>query len=213
MDLVNTTGRALLKKYPDLNIQFGLHASSVKNKLEYIAKVDERITIVWENCGAFPFINNIADQMTEKEVSEIPPEYDFLKKICDLRGENEKAGFVIKGMSGLDWTTFSHQPKNIILGENSERFIEKRTEKRRSIWKLRQANWVYNCDKVQKTVEFIVKHTKDVNVQGLIEDGMFEKEIPLPAAIYAETLWDSEKPGKDILNEVIKFPCVKAANI
>ncbi|MBO4594478.1 MAG: hypothetical protein J5697_02110 [Clostridia bacterium] len=214
VDLVNKTGRKLLEKYPDLKLQFGLHATSVKNKLEYIAQVDERITIVWENCGeAFPFINNIADQKTEKQVSDIPIDADFLKKICTLRGENEKIGFVLKGMSGLDWTTFSHQPENIVLGEKSDSFIDNRLSERRKIWKLRQANWIYNCEKARETVKLITENAKDVNVQGLIEDGMFEKEIPLPAAIYAETLWDSEKSGKDILNEVIKFPCVKAANI
>jgi len=53
--LVNQTADQLLSRYPDLKIQFGLHATSVRNRLSYIAKVDPRVDILWEDCGAFPY--------------------------------------------------------------------------------------------------------------------------------------------------------------
>ena len=40
--LVNETAGELLSRYPDLHIQFGLHATSVKTRTETIAKVDPR---------------------------------------------------------------------------------------------------------------------------------------------------------------------------
>ena len=52
---VNRTARLFFEKYPSLEIQFGLHATSVKTRLDSIAKVDPRIRIVWEDCGSFPF--------------------------------------------------------------------------------------------------------------------------------------------------------------
>lgn len=213
VDLVNRTGRELLKRYPDLRIQFGLHANSVKNRLEYIAKVDERITIVWENCGEFPFFSNTADHRNEKDITELTSTLDFLKQICTLRGASENIGFVLKGMTSLDWSTFRHQDENIIVGENSKAFIASRTEEKHKIWKLRQANWVYNCDNVQRVVSCIVRENGKAIVQGLIEDGMFESEISLPAAIYAEILWNCNAEAKEITAEVLKFPCVKTANL
>ena len=52
---VNRVSARLWSRHPDLNLLFGLHATSVSRQLRYIRQVDPRITIVWEDCGAFPF--------------------------------------------------------------------------------------------------------------------------------------------------------------
>ncbi len=213
VDLVNSTVSELLRKYPNLKIQFGLHANSVKNRLEYIKKVDSRIMIVWENCGEFPFSPNNADHGYERDVKDLTETIEFTKKIATLRSSDEKFGLVLKGMSSLDWCTFKHQEKNLILGGKTERYIEKRTTEKHRLWKLRQANWIMNADCIQKLVISLVDMRKNLNIQGLIEDGMFEKEISLPAAIYAATLWDCEKSGMETVVEVAKYPCVKMANL
>ena len=49
------TAGKILEENPKLHIQFGLHASSVREHLEDISGVDDRVEIVWEDCGAFPF--------------------------------------------------------------------------------------------------------------------------------------------------------------
>ena len=49
----------------------------------------------------------------------------------------------------------------------------------------------------------------DSIVEALIEDGMFEAKIPLPAAIYAELLWDPSRPVSDIISDVTRYPCVE----
>ena len=54
-EFVNHTAQQMLSRYPGLDLQFGLHATSVKNQLDYMKKVDPRLTIVWEDCGAFPY--------------------------------------------------------------------------------------------------------------------------------------------------------------
>ena len=43
VDFVNYTAGMLLEKYPHLHIQFGLHADSVKNHTQFIAKVDPSV--------------------------------------------------------------------------------------------------------------------------------------------------------------------------
>ena len=52
---VNGICARILEKRPNLELQFGLHATSVAQKLDRIAQIDPRVRIVWEDCGAFPY--------------------------------------------------------------------------------------------------------------------------------------------------------------
>jgi hypothetical protein len=114
----------------------------------------------------------------------------------------------------LDWSNFHHQQPNLILGEKSKTFIENRTKQKHQILKLRQAIWVRHADYMQKIVKGIVdKRGGNICVQSLVEDGMFESEIPLSSAIYAEILWDCNKESQDVICEVLKYPCVICANL
>ena len=83
-------------------MQFGLHATSVNNRLEFIKTVDPRIRIVWEDCGAFPFAympNNLQNFDATKK---------FIGEISNLRGKDDRFGVVTKGLVKLDWTQFEH---------------------------------------------------------------------------------------------------------
>ena len=213
VELVNITSAKILEKYPNLAIQFGLHANSVKKRLEYIAKVDPRIKIVWENCGpAFPFLNHNGSNEPIKP-EEFSETINFVEKISQLRSEDDNFGMVIKEMSFLDWSLFSHLEKSIMIGVSSESFMEKRLAEKRKKWRFVQINWLKNLKYLQKTIQRVVELRKDNNIQAVIEDGLFEKEIPLAAALYSETLWDCEKTADETLVEVVSFPCVKFANI
>ena len=54
VEWVNHIGGRMLEKYPDLWIQFGLHATSVKDEYIKLADIDPRINITWEDAGCFP---------------------------------------------------------------------------------------------------------------------------------------------------------------
>lgn len=53
--LVNKVSAALLAQKPTLQIQFGLHATSVLNRLDAFRQLDPRVSIIWEDVGAFPY--------------------------------------------------------------------------------------------------------------------------------------------------------------
>lgn len=212
VDFVNETAGELLSKYPDLHIQFGLHSKSVEKRLEYIAKVDPRVMIVWENCGVFPF-SSALDHGFEKDYPPLDNTLEFVGKISTLRSPDELFGVVFKGVCTLDWSNFKHQENNIILGEKSKSFIKNRAEEKHRILNYRQAGWIRHPEYVQRVVKDLVDRRETNTIEIVIEDGVFEYEIPLPAALYAETLWDPERDGRDILCEVAKFPCVKLANL
>ena len=194
---VNHTAAYFYEKYPNLEIQFGLHAECVKNKLEYIEKVDKRIKIVWENCGAFPFayMPNKLDNFTET--------VDFVKRITTLRGENERFGAVTKGLTKLDWSAFEHLGGPIWTGVSSKWMKENRIIRKRKIWRYLQAYWLTNSDKALEMVRIMANHTRgNTTITALVEDGMFEENIYFPVALFSEMLWNADGDIKSIINEV-----------
>lgn len=213
VDFVNDTAGMLLEKYPDLHIQFGLHAESVRNHTQFIAKVDPRVYIIWENCGSFPFQGVNAHHGDETQVGDLQATKEFVEKIAVLRGREDKFGAVLKGMTALDWGKFRHQKPGLIMGERSQRFIRQMTEDKNRIWKSRQSYWIRHVEYLREVVKSLIKDKDYVNVQELVEKGMFEAAIPLPVAIYAETLWNCDRPGMETVLEVMKYPCVEMANL
>jgi hypothetical protein len=82
VDMVNEVAEQIWEITPDLRIIFGLHATSVRNRLDEIARVDERMEILWEDCGEFPYsyTSYVKNEEAYKETLE------FTKKILALRG-------------------------------------------------------------------------------------------------------------------------------
>lgn len=206
VDLVNEISAELFNISPDLHIQFGLHATSVKKHTEIIGRVDERIHIVWEDCGAFPY-NYYPDAVDDFEDTA-----ELTSKLIKLRGENERFGAVFKGMLKLDWTRFEHFTSSYILGERTNAFMQERSIAKNKIWKRVQADWLKNAEYVRKITELIASGGDEVILQALIEDALFEKKIMFPAALYAEILWSPQRLISDMIAEVSNYPCVEFAN-
>lgn len=206
-DLVNEIAAALLARFPDLHIQFGLHATSVRTHLDHIKRVDPRVHIVWEDCGAFPYAY-FADYFESFDET-----LALTEQFASLRGAEENVGVVFKGMSNLDWSRFEHFTESYILGEYSESFIKERQIAKEKIWRTVQAHWIKNAGYVRKTVQLLAKKSRNPIIEVLLEDGLLENEIPLCAAIYAEMLWSPDEPCDEIIERAMKNPYVKFANI
>lgn len=204
-ELVNDISDQLFKENPILHIQFGLHATSVKTKLDYIKKVDPRVYIVWEDCGAFPF-NYYSDR-----VDDFTETFALTENLISLRGKTERYGAVLKGMLKLDWNTFEHFSAPYILGERTDEYMSERKVWKNKIWKILQSGWIKNADCVAKTVVLISQNPNSI-VQALVEDGVFEKSVAFPVAVYAEAIWDPSVNPLQILERVSKYPFVKFAD-
>ena len=194
---VNKTAALFYEKYPDLEIQFGLHATSVKTKLKYISKVDKRIRIVWENCGSFPF------SYIPNDVECFGKTVDFVKEIAVLRGNDDSFGAVTKGLTKLDWSKFEHMDGSGFIGTSSKSMKADRVTRKSKIWRYLQAYWLTNADKALEMVKVMSK-AKNGNlcVTALIEDGMFEENIMYPAALFTEMLWNADADIKELMSEV-----------
>lgn len=180
VELVNLTAEELLLQNPRLNIEFGLHASGVKEDLDIIAKTDKRVRIIWEDLGAFPF----AYKPTETD--DFNETLLLMQKVMQLRGNDEKCGFIVKGMTTLDWSSFVHSEKPLVIGESSREFIEKRQLEKNAVWEELTEGWHNSLIYAQKTFEMLKSFNNEISVQALIEDGMFENEIKEPPEIFSK---------------------------
>lgn len=199
--LVNMTANELLSKYPDLKLQFGLHASSVIHRLDEIEKVDERIEILWEDCGEFPY--SYTPFVCKRE--EFERTLDFTKKLLALRN-GRGVGLVFKGVMMLDWTKFVNQSGPYVLGENAKEVSEHDKHVRSKAWKLYTANWSESVDKAAETFAFIDKNRfSDVT---MCIAGTFDGGIYLPFATMAELFWNPQASSRETLKKVLKKDCV-----
>lgn len=203
---VNGIVKNFYARYPDLRIQFGVHCESVREHIEYLAKVDPRVEIIWENCGSFPYWYNV-------NTDDFEATNAFTEKLATLRGEDDRFGVVIKEMTKLDWSTFKHIEGPYVMGEATDEYIKWRVGQTERRWRQMQSGWIENADQLLKNVR-IMKDAKggDLCAVALVEDGLFERNAYLPVALYASALWNPDRDEKELLTEVAHWSNVKFAN-
>lgn len=196
-DLVNTTSDKLLNLYPDLLIQFGLHASSVKNRLEYIKTIDKRIDIIWEDCGAFPY--SYTPYMTDEK--EFENAQSFTDTMMNLRG-NSTEGVLFKGVLKMDWDGihFVHQEGPYVLGEASANTNKRDTILIKPLWKDFQNGWLKDGEYAYKMAKTVLKCSKtaSIGVAGQLTNGIW-----FPVALLSQILWECDKPYTEVLTKVL----------
>ncbi len=195
--LVNRTAGLIFSRHPDARLQFGLHATSVRDQLGAIAGVDPRVRIVWEDCGSFPF------SYTPSRLDDFDETMAFTERISALRGPGEKFGAVTKGFTKLDWSAFTHIPGSVNIGGASAAMQEERLRGLRRAWRYFQSYWITGAPYAAEAVRVMRRASGgDLYIMALVEDGLFEREIPFPVALYSEILWDASRSTDKTLNEV-----------
>ena len=205
VELVNDVAESLYERDPELHIQFGLHATSVKNELDKIAMVDKRIEIVWEDCGAFPY-GYMAVKVSDQQLQEA---LDFTERIIKLRGDDAKTGLVFKGFAILDWSKsrFVHQSGPFILGEGSPLLLEHDRRLRSDSWRRYTAAWLRYGDYARTVAEYAYKLTGgDVN---LCMAGLFDGALWAPFAMCSSIFEDPTESFDDVAERVMKRKNVK----
>ena len=70
-----------------------------------------------------------------------------------------------------------------------------------------ESEWLHHGERCLETVRQFAAQ-KNAALYNLAEDGLFEREIPLPAALYAECLWNPAWSWPDILRDTARQPGV-----
>lgn len=200
---VNRVSARLLKRYPSLFIQFGLHATSVRSHLDFISQVDPRVEIIWEDCGAFPYAYypESQDQGAWNETRQ------FTDQILNLRPEGS-TGMLYKGFLTLDWVgnRFEHQSGPFVLGMASQHTIQHDLQLLRPVWRRLQADWLPHGHRVLDLTRQICESGKGPITLGMA--GQFAGGIWLPEAICAQILWDCNRSYQETVELVSHRRCV-----
>ena len=191
---VNGIAEAMYEKFPELDIEFGLHATSVKTSTEYLTALDPRLTVTWEDGGAFPFSYHAWSAENFSETLELTD------KMLALRGEKEKAGFVFKGICTLFWPEFMPAKDEFIIGEAPEAIIQKRMVSARQDIRTEQAFWLENLGNLTAVARKVkASGAAKGSVTVLCEDGCFERARWIPCVLFAETLWNTGAEPQEII--------------
>ena len=201
IDMVNEVAEKLWEITPDLRLLFGLHATSVKNRLDCISKVDSRIELYWEDCGDFPYNynTNIKSEEAYEETME------FTKKLLELRG-GKGVVLVFKGVMMLDWFRFVHQSGPFVMGENSPLVAAHDKGIRANSWRVFSAEWIKNGKYVARMLRFI-KENKLGDVTMCLA-GTFDGGIYLPMAICGQMFRSADGDYDEIVSKVARRSCI-----
>lgn len=200
--MVNEIGGALLKKYPGLHIQFGLHATSIVDDYKHLEKLDKRINIVWEDGGTIPYLYTPElNKSRVKGLESIDATIEYSKKLASMRGCLEFSS-VPKGFCALRWGAEFENHGSFILGERSNAFMEKRLEQRTKHWQKINGLWMANYRNAVKFYREVLKVKPETTiVTALVEDGNFENCIQSSVALFSAILWNPDT-DEDILPRI-----------
>lgn len=194
-DLVNRISARLFEITPILEIQFGLHATSIGENFADLKTLDPRVDILWEDAGALPFAYLPTLKDRGRSFAET---LAYSKSLAGLR-PGAGFGMVAKGWTTLDWEKeFEHHPP-YLLGEQPSAFLQRRLAQRRARWRLVNLLWYRLFPKAAEFYRAMLEVNRDMTVIGLVEDGVLEERIQPSVAMFAETLWNPLEDHRSIL--------------
>lgn len=196
-DFVNKTCAKILNESPNERIEFGLHATSVWDYMDYIAKVDNRLEIIWEDCGGFPY----------KTVLPYDKE-GTTKFTAAMIAQNRPMGLVFKCQAMLDWSRnrFNHQPGPYILGRAGDVVLKQDVEMLEQIWRHYTAQWRERGEYAYELAKFIHREGKGKVTMNLV--GNLVGDIHFPTALCSEIFWSTDESYQTILTRIAKRRCV-----
>lgn len=193
---INTVAGKLHRKFPELYIQFGLHATSIRENFGELGALSGDATPVWEDCGSFPY-------HYDPREGNIPETFEYHKKIIELAEKNGKFGAVFKGFTVLNWKTFEHYRGRTLIGESDELFRRERLEEKRFYWKFCEPYWINNAPILREFCR-AVENAKlsESTVVALVEDGMFEDAVSPSVGLFAELIWNAKTDPQKLIERV-----------
>ncbi|MBE6656844.1 MAG: hypothetical protein E7604_00195 [Ruminococcaceae bacterium] len=181
-------------KYPALEIEFGIHATSIGENYPALSGIDPSVAVMWEDCGDFPYAYDPAKQANAAAA------LDYTKKLLSLHGADTRFAAVLKGFTVLDWSHFEHYHGPIVMGVSSREFLAKRTEEKRFTWQYARPLWYAGADTLREYCRIVAQSgAAQTTVTALMEDGMFECITDPCAALFAALLWDWDRDPADLI--------------
>lgn len=202
VELVNETTRELLKEFPNLQIQFGLHSTSIRENYRDLSELDSRVTIVWEDCCyQIPYSYYPAQPVELTTDFETALEYSH--RLATFRPGSEFA-LVPKGWMTIRWDIDFENHSSFILGEQNTLRGQERLMLRQNEWDKINAYWIESYPLAARFYREMLMVNPIITANGLVEDGGFEWAIQPSVALFAETLWNPHQSDAQILTRAMR---------
>lgn len=204
VEWVNEMGGALLERHPGLWLQFGLHASSIRDRAGVMANIDPRITIVWEDAGAFPYSYDPWKQEGAAETRA------YNRQLLALRGSAERFGTVLKGFSLINWVKeFEHQQGPYIMGTWSKAKLDAWARDKKFYFDFARSYWFEHADRLRDVVRDCAGAAPaECTLTALVEDSAWEVCQWQAVCLFAEILWNGDDTTEEIRRVVSQHPGV-----
>lgn len=189
--LVNKIAGRMLAERADLQIVFGLHATSVASDLDVISKVDSRLCILWEDCGGFPHHWGFPSR---------PESEDALVRA--ILGKTRNASFALKCQLLQDWTHWEHQAGPYLLGCAGETALAHDRRIAAPLLEAYNARWIADGERAHRLVRFLQaapEATKELNVVA-----EYNPPFEFQTAVLAEFMWNADEDYAVIRDRVLK---------
>jgi hypothetical protein len=211
-DWTEEISRAVLDRYPDLHIEWGLHASSIVENYKDLSRLDPRITIVWEDAGVVPYsylpLSTVDTEGFPAMFNSLAATRDYSKKLASLREGNEFA-MVAKGFVQIRWGTQFEHHGPFIMGERDAGSIRDASRVRQPRWDFVNSVWLKNYQEALRFYREVRESTSSrMSVLAVIEDGYFEEKIQISVALFAEMIWNPRRNSNEVL-ELASSPYYK----
>jgi hypothetical protein len=191
VDLVNDIAGELYARQPDLSIQFGLHATSIREHFTDLEALDPRMLITWEDAGALPFSYSPNPEGYEETL-------DYAKRLAAFRPGTPFA-LVPKGWTCLRWDDEFAKHGPFLLGEREPDYLRERLYARQHEWDAVNQAWLRLFPLAARFYRETAAVNPNMLVTGLVEDGLFEARIQPSVALLGEMLWNPHQADDALL--------------
>lgn len=189
--LVNRVAESMLKESPEMNIVFGLHATSVKNDLPTISKTDPRLEILWEDTANFPYSSaplKISESDGDKLTAAV------------IAPRDRKLGIVWKSQLVQDWSYWSYQEGPFLMGVTSRATYDNDVRIQNPLWENYSSQWILKFPKAHTEARRAHRRGSDIE---LCVAAQLNGPLRLPTMLTAELFWDSSEKAETILERVL----------
>lgn len=198
-EMVNSIAADLYAMAPGLSVQFGLHATSIREYYTDLASLDPRMIITWEDAGALPF----SYIPTPSHGDGYEATLAYSKQLAAFRPGSTFA-IVPKGWMCLRWDDEFANHGPFLLGEQDPAYWRNRLTARQGEWNAVNDQWLRYFPLAARFYREVLATNPHVLATGLVEDGLFEARIQPSVSLFAETLWNPHQADTEILLRALR---------
>ena len=109
----------------------------------------------------------------------------------------------MKSASWLNWGLFAPQTGPYIMGLSDEEEIREKLKMRTDAMRYQEYYWLKNGESALDIIRCFIKNAHGRAIMSqLVEDGLFERRVHLPVALFAEMCFNCDVPFSDIFARV-----------